>query len=310
MTARQKNPNAPAPTLDGSAVEVVDDTGVEPIIEAGDDQQSDPGIEDLRKQLEAANSRAAEAERRATELASQRNRDASEVADSRLMVIDATISRQETEKKAIMARILEAKEAGDYQAELTAQDELSQINIDMKQAKLGKSRLSNEIEEAKTTQTRSDGDPLEAYIANNNMHPRAANWLRSHRDYAEDPVKNAELLLAHQRAIAGGAKLNSDEYYEAIETSLKLNGGADEQPEQQRESAPARQPMTPSAPVSRGTPMGSGGKMILDGIQDLGNGKYRVSKEVKEAADMSGITIDEYIKQAKLLSRGSDGQLH
>ena len=46
---------------------------------------------------------------------------------------------------------------------------------DIKQAKLGKSRLENDIEEAKANPP--SADPLERYISENRLHPRAASFL-------------------------------------------------------------------------------------------------------------------------------------
>ncbi len=318
--ARQPNAKPVAPVLNGhddtATIEIDGDGSNEPTVEVGDQGAAtvDPGIETLRKQLDEANARAANAERERDTLASARRTDQAEVADHRLLVIDSTITAKETEKRELQAAKIAAKEAGDYAAEVDADDKLQQLNIDIRQAKVGKSRLEHEIEQTKSTGRTAGGadggDPLEEYIASANMHPRAATWLRAHREYAEDPEKNAELVLAHTRAKSRHA-LNSDGYFTALEEELAkfepTVEAADTGQQQQEEQTERR---APSAPVSRAAGMGGGGKLIAEGITDLGGGKYRVSPQVAEAAAFSGITIEEYIAEAKKLTRGTDGQLH
>lgn len=311
--ARQPNATPPKPAVNGHDAEIEIADGVEVggdaevVVEESAAAAADPGIEDLRKQLEAANLRTQSLERERDQLAQARQTDQREVADHRLLVIDATISEKETNRKDVLSRIKLAKEAGDYDAEVTALAELTEVTGDIRAAKLGKSRLENEIEDAKSAPAQ-DADRLEQYIKDSNMHPKSATWLRNHRDYAEDSVKNAELVLAHQISLREGHALNSDAYFASLEKNL----GMGEQQEQQEEVTPTpqRQAAAPAAPVSRSAGLGGGGKEIARGIREIGNGKYRVSPEIAEAAAMSGISVAEYIEQAKKLVRGSDGQLH
>jgi hypothetical protein len=325
---RQKGATPPNPLANGhDAGEIDTTTGNDAEIEvvgdeaakSGGDTQTDPGIEELRQQLatERANREAAERER--DRLAQINNGAAKEIVDNRLLVITSNIEANVAKKTDIMRRIVEAKEAGDYTAETNAQAELSEVTLDLKQARLGKSRLEMEIEDAKNgggQQQRSGddaGDRLEDYFRANNVHPRAQNWLRSHRDYAQDPAKNARLSVAHYDALAGGAALNSDDYFRIIEEKLGMR-----QPEanvdtgeQQRESSEQQRSSTPpSAPVTRSGGIGGGGRQVAEGITELAPGKYRVTPAIQDAAAMSGITVAKYIEEALKLTRGSDGQLH
>lgn len=319
--ARTPNAKPPAPVVanghDASAdVEVIEGDGASvEVVEAqpGHEQEAvDPGIAEMRRQLDEANARADAATAERDRLAGERRQDATEIADNRLLVIDSTISTKETEKREWTAKKIAAKEAGDYQAEVDADDHLQGLNIDLRQAKLGKARLSHEIEEAKAgdgqqQEPGADGDPVERFIRENNTHPKAATWLRNHRDYAVgDPQKNNELVRSHHAALGRGLVMNSDAYFKALEEELGMR-----QPEEETtETRPAPHvAATPSAPVTRTSAPG-GGRTIAEGIVELAPGKYRVSAEVKEAAAMSGVTITEYIEEAKKLVRGSDGQLH
>lgn len=316
MSTRQKNASPPAPQLangaDTGEVEIVVADGAEgdAAVTIDEGTAPDPGIEDLRKQLAEEQRRRETAELEAQALRGARQQDHREVVDNRLLVLDATIQRQESDKKSILTRIKDAKEAGDYDAEVTALDELSQINGDLKQTKLGKARLETEIEEGgQRTTTRSDGadDPIERFITANNTHPKAANWLRNHRDYALDAGKNASLLRAHNFALGhDDVEMNSDRYFELLEQKLGLRDAPQEEGE--RTTTTQRTSSAPAAPVSRSAGMGGGGREITKGIVDLGNGKYRASPEIKEFAESIGMTLKDYIDNAVALKNA--GQLH
>ncbi len=319
MATRTKNAAPPPVLANGHDKEgeteadiVVDDTGETEIVDGGTPAApaaavEDPGVASLKEQLETSERRRIAAEAEATRLAGERNKDQAVISDSRLLVIESTIQANEAKKTEILRRKREAKEAGDYDAETTADDELTQVNIDLKQAKLGKDRLENEIEDAKANpKPVSSGDPLEDWLGTQTkMGEQSKRWLREHRDYVEDPEKNAELTLAHTRAVKAGHKENTPGYFAAIETELGLDG------ESAAEVVPAgRRAAEVVAPVGRSGQAPARQASPIPGITVLGPNKYRVSKEIAEAAQMSGVTVKQYVEEALKLQRGSDGQLH
>jgi hypothetical protein len=317
MATRTKNPTPPPalpnghdPEIAESEADIVVD-GVPDVDVGGAETQRaaevDPGVAELRSQLEASERRARNAEAEAARLASERNKDQAVLTDSRLLVIESTITSKETEKAAIMRRMKDAKEAGDYDAETNAAAELAEVTLDLKQAKLGKDRLENEVEEAKTRPAQTSADPLENWLGQQTkMGEQSKAWLREHRDYVEDPEKNAELTLAHTRAVKAGHKENSPGYFAAIETELGLNDA----PEAETETVPERRGAEVVAPVGRSGQAPLRQASPIPGITVLGPNKYRVSKEIAEAAQMSGVTVKQYVEEALKLQRGSDGQLH
>lgn len=311
---RTRGVAAPAPEINGTGepgIELDAGAGAEDsIIVEGDvpaNGAAPPdGIEELRRQLEEQRQARENAERERDQLRQARQQDQVEVADSRLLVIDSAITTKEGELAAVKAKIKTAMEAGDYDAQVEAQAELAQITLDLKQARTGKARLEHEIEEGKTAAT---ADPLEKLIADNNMHPKAAGWLRSHRNYFDDKGLNDKLMKANFYALGEGAELNSDRYFELLETKLGLRGAPEVQQEQQFEQ-PSRQASIPSAPVTRSAPQNTIGAEIYPGVVHLGGDKYKVSQAVREIAEASGITVKQYIENAQKLSRGPDGQMH
>lgn len=289
---------------------VVDETGDTEIVDGGTPAapaaEIDPGVESLKEQLAASERRRIAAETEAARLAGERNKDQAVISDSRLLVIESTIQTNETKKSEIMRRMKDAKEAGDYDAETNAAAELAEVTLDLKQAKMGKDRLENEIEEAKTNpKPQTSGDPLEDWLGTQTkMGEQSKRWLREHRDYVEDPEKNAELTLAHTRAVKAGHKENSPGYFAAIETELGLGD------EPEAETPAPRRGAEVVAPVGRSGQAPARVASPIPGITVLGPNKYRVTKEIAEAAQMSGVTVKQYVEEALKLQRGSDGQLH
>lgn len=299
----------PDATTTGDDIQIIDDGTT---IDTSQQQGGDPGIEDLKRQLDAANARAANLAAEADSLRNARQNDQREVADNRVLVLDATIQRQEGEKKAILDRIKTAKEAGDYDAEVDATDLLSQINIDLKQTKLGKARLENELEQRQGGDDLGADDPIEKFIKDNNTHPKAARWLREHREYALDASKNPQLIRAHNFALGhDGVEMNSDRYFELLEQRLGLRQGDDDQGGQQERQTfqQERQQMPPSAPPSRGNGLGSGSRVLVDHgegrvVQDMGNGKLSISKAMADYAISIGMTPKDYAENAIAIARG------
>lgn len=292
--------------LDSTIVEVVDGETQTPssAAPAGD---KDPGVASLEEQLAEANRRREAAEREAEVLRNERGKDAQVIADSRLLVIDSTIQTNETKLNAAKSKYKEALESGDYDAQVEAQAEIADVTVALRSAKLGKDRLEQEIEQAKEA-PQTETDKFEKWADDNRIHPRSRAWLREHMDYVTDSLKNAELMVAHQKAVRAGVQLNTDAYFEALETNLGLrsnDGGVDGGQETETETS------APAAPVSRSVqPSGSRSASPVPGITVLGPGRYRVTKEIAEAAQISGLTTKEYVEQALKLQRGADGQLH
>lgn len=309
MAGREKNAAAPAPIVNGhdATVEVIADTG-EAIVEvAGAEQVA--GGDDAAAQLEALRAESARKDAEIERLRNERRKDEAVVQDTRLTVIEQVIQTKKTEAADIKRQKIEAKEKGDYEAETELDDKLMQLNIDIRQATLGKDRLSHEIEERKAAPD-DENARMEKYFQETNMGEPSRRWLREHPEYLRDDLLNSKLVVADKEARRDGHIPNSPAYFEAIEKSLGM-GGAEVTTQQPtvETTTTTRQQAAPSAPVSRSSGIG-GGDIGIPGVQELGPGKWKVTAEIMESAQIAGITVDEWIKQRKKLYRGSDGQLH
>lgn len=324
-----RKPNAPPPPVKVNGAADPDEIEVEDVAGAEDGdgevelESADAGAQDenegaaaLKEQLAAETRRREAAEADRDRLSAERTQDQRTLTDSRLLVIDATLDSKTKEKDAIKARIREAKEAGDYEAEVTAQDELSMLNIDIKQLNLGKAEVERRIEESKNAPPANSGDPVEDYVKG--MQDGASkNWIRQHGDLIRSGRQD-EIIAAHHSALGERLRPDSQEYFAFIEKRLGLGNDDDEirRDDPPPPPPPPRRQQPPSAPVSRNGNSGGGQPTNFPGIEMTGNGKYRVNRNtpdgaaVYEAAAASGLTVAEYVAIAVKLKRGPDGQLH
>lgn len=281
-------------------------------IDLGSQQQTQPpadvkaGADDLQAQLDAERRRASLAEAEAARLRSERSADAKVVTDSRLAVIDSTINTKQAAKDDAMRRKREAMEAGDYEAQIKVDDELSVLNLDLKQLNLGKAEIERQIEDGKNAPEPSNAaDPVERYVANM-QDGKSKQWVRDHPEVIRTG-RDKELIAAHMKAVAKGIEIESPQYFDLIEQELDLNAAAT--PPAPRREDPIVETTTaaPAAPVSRSMPMTPTGK-LPEGISHRPGGGYRLSPAAAEAARISGVTPKEYVENALALQ--AEGRLN
>jgi hypothetical protein len=319
-----RKPNAAPPKLDTETInssETEEELIIAPDeedaeqLDAGEPDAAEESVDELRKQLADANSRAEREAAARIEAEKRVDQAGNAVADSNLRAIDNAISSAVSDKKGILAEITAAKEAGDYAKEADALDRLQTLNIKVSRLGEGKAELERRIEEAKD-QEELQRDPLEGYIANAKLNGQAAAWVRQHPDIILtngniDRQKLGELEAAHFVAVGARHRLapGSAEYFEFIESELL--GGNEEQDEP---VTPAPKPngskQPPAARPSRtvnADQIAATNRNLPAGVTRRADGTYQMSAARREAARIAGISDPEYLKNLLELQR--EGQL-
>lgn len=287
--------------LDDVGADTAADTPV--IVEKTDEpeKKDDPvedGITKLREQLEIERRGRIEAERAANEATQRAHSSTVEAQDANLHLIANAIKTVEQNNEILKANYRAAMAEGDFDTVADLQLEMSSNAAKLLQLEQGKKALEAE---PKTEAPRPfTPDPVEALASQ--LTPRSAEWVRAHPEYARDPNKYNAMLAAHNLAMANGIAPDTDDYFEAVEESLRIRRPALQQEDDptaaaaqttQRRSAP------PAAPVSRsGTTPGTKPNRVT------------LSAEERELAEMMGFTPEEYarnklalIKEGKLNNR-------
>lgn len=259
----------------------------------------DDGIEALKKQLEDEKSGRAAAETRARE-ASDREREAAERAtkattearDSNLNLVTGAIERLKQSAELLEERFEQAAAAGDYKAMAKVQSAMSENAVQRSQLEAGKQAMETAPKD--TPVQRRSSDPVEelASAMQSNGSPRSAEWIRAHPEYVRDANLNRRMLAAHNLAVSDGIAADTDAYFDAIETTLRLREHAADPAPRQRNTPP------PAAPSSRAAATnGSGPKNSI-----------RLSSDEVEMAEMMGMTVEEYARNKIALQK--DGRLN
>lgn len=222
----------------------------------------DPALQDLMSQYKELEEREKAAARRASQAEQEaaRHRTAAEdakkqVANSQLDTITTALNAAKSDAEQAKRDIRAAKDAGDVDAEIEAQDRLAQARAD--ERRLDEARADMEVRAKAPPPQRQDApavDPVEAYVQGRTKP--TADWLRAHPDFILDPKKQHKLTAAHYDAEGEGLIPDTAEYFAHVEKFLKISKG-----EEVTKGAPteASQVRRESPPVAPGSAVSSGG---------------------------------------------------
>lgn len=252
-----------------AAIEIkVEDDAVKPVEVVLDDKApkdgaakvvtAEEGIDDLKAQVEKA--RRESAERRAAgdreiQVALQR----ASAAEARETVakrdhVGTIMEKLAADKDAAKRDLKLAHEAGDFDKVADAQDRISMANARIVEAEKGKLALEDEIRTPQRQPQAQPNDPVEAYART--MSPRAAAWIRQHPQVIVRGSQGYEVapraMSAHYAAIDEGVALDSDEYFERLDSALGAQRRAEPRQERQQQNNGRDVSRSPtSAPVNR-----------------------------------------------------------
>lgn len=214
----------------------------------------DEGLEKLKKQLEDEKSARIAAENRARESSEAEVRARTESQGTQLDLVKSAIASITSSNALLQSRYRDARAANDIDAEFEIQKEMSSNAAKLLQLESGK----NALEKAPKITPRVADDPVERLASQ--LSPNSAAWVRSHSEYARDPVKYRKMIRAHEDALDDGFTADTPDYFAAIEQRLGVSQPRRDDPihdEPTTEAArpstsrPSRQTAPPSAPVSR-----------------------------------------------------------
>jgi len=259
--------------------------------------EPEEGLESLRAQLEREKTARIEAEKRAQEHSENAARAKNEVQDSNLHLVNNAIETVKQNTSILKAQYAEAMSSNDYMRAAEIQTEMSTNSAKLLQLEQGKQALESAPKVA--PERVAPSDPVEALASQ--LSPRSADWVRRNPQCVTDPRMYQKMVAAHNLAMADGHTADSDDYFSAIEDTLRINrrdpvvqqgdAMADSAKVTQRRSAP------PAAPVSRsGNGTGSTPNVV------------RLTAAEREIASMMGMTDKEYAKNKVALQK--EGKLN
>lgn len=248
------------------------------------------GAEDLRAQLEAEKAKRREFERRAVDAERAAHAARSDKEDTDIQLVSSAIDTIDRDTELLKQSLQYAMQTGDHGRAVEIQQELGENSAKRLQLHNGLEAMKSR---PKTPQPQAFSDPVEAFASR--LSSRSAEWVRAHPDFVRDPLKNRRMIAAHELAVSDGIQPDTDEYFSAIEQTLRVKpqaapveahddastGAA--KVTQRRDAAPA------AAPVSRGS---SGRSNVV-----------RLSSAEREMAEMMGMKPEDYARNKIALQK-------
>ena len=259
----------------------------EPKIEEKPQLSVEDGINELKFKLEEERKARESAERRAKEAMEQASLYKNDAADSNMKMIETAIDTIKRNQEILKQNLRDAVAMGDADAQADILMSIQKTQSDHEKLMYGKQQYEATVKAA-------PADPVEAMASN--LTPRSAEWVRAHPEYARDQALTRRMVRAHEDALDEGIRPDTDEYFDYVETRLKVRQAPVQQEAALSEASTStsgrRAAAPPAAPVSRsGTGTGSRPNVVT------------LTRAEQEAARDMGMTPKEYAENKMALVR-------
>ena len=273
----------------------------EPVVEVSDDpaaaaaesEPEDPhkAIAELRAKLEEERNARLQAENMARAEAERARRAGRDAEDTNLQLVTGAIETMQREQGILKGQLKEAMSVGDYDRAADIQEAMSNNAAKLLQLENGKVAMQNQPRQEAPARP---SDPVEAFASQ--LSPRSADWVRKNPQFVTDQRLNQKMIAAHNLAVADGHAPDSDDYFAAIEDTLRVRRS-----EQPRTMETTESPMSAAAkPVARA--VAPAAAPVNRGSNGRAN-VVRLSRAEAETARMLGMTETEYAKHKIALQK-------
>ena len=253
-------------------------------------QEEEPAyITELKRHLDAEKAGRQAAEQKLHQAAVVVHQAKSEVNDTNLQLVVNAIDTVNRDIELLSQAHTYALQSGDFDRATKIQREMSANEAKLLQLNFGREAMENAPRQPEPQM--APADPVEAFAAQ--LSPRSADWVRRHPEFVRDPRLNAKMIAAHNLAVADGIPTDSEEYFNAIEETLKVTpkpvqAETDDQyaakAVRRRDAAPA------AAPANRGN-------------QSASSNVVRLTAQEREMAEMMGMKPEDYAKNKVALKK-------
>jgi hypothetical protein len=264
--------------------------------DAKDGLTVEDGIRELKAKLEEERNARIAAETRAKEASDQFETAKNDVNDTNLRLIENAIDTVQRNQEILKQNLRDAVAVGDTDAQADILMAINDAKADYNALLAGK-KHQEQLLQAKAEPVKIYDDPVEEFAAR--LTPKSAAWIRAHPEYGRPGELRADMIEAHEKAVRGGIRPDTPEYFSYVERKLGIDNPQETESAMSEASAPtSRRSAPPAAPVSRsGT--GTGGTR---------SNVVSLTRAEREAARDMKMTDREYALQKMALIK--DGRLN
>jgi hypothetical protein len=270
-------------------IEVKDEGGDEGIPPDDGIEALKRSLEEQRKAVEQERQLRAQAEQAAYQAKLEAQNNFRQAQAATYQSLNDAIVFVKAQEENLQKAWIEAKTQGDYQREAEVQQQMMQNAQALQGLQYKKESMERAFKQGiEPVAPPQPADPIDAWA--NTLTPKTADWVRRNKDRLSSEEGRNLVAAAHHKALGQGLRLESEAYFEAVETELGMRRPArhveeddDDDGVMSAASAPAprRSVAPPAAPVTRGGPR---------------KGVVTLSAAEKEAAEISGVSYEEYAR--------------
>jgi hypothetical protein len=261
----------------------------QPEVEEAPQEEEPAYITELKRQLEAEKAARIKAEQQAHQANRETYKARSEVDETNLQLVVNAIDTVNRDLELLGQANVYALQSGDFSRANEIQRQMSAKEAELLQLNNGRKAMESAPRQPEPQMP--PVDPVEAFASQ--LSPRSADWVRKHPEFVRDPRLNSKMINAHGLVVADGIPIDSDEYFAALEETLKVTpkpvqNDTDDQFSakvvRRRDAAPA------AAPANRGG-------------QTASSNVVRLTAQEREMAEMMGMKPEEYAKNKVALKK-------
>lgn len=277
---------------DNDEIEIIDEA---PSVEETKEVPVDDAIEDLKRQIEAERQARIEAERQAQAARAEAANARRDVDDTNIQLVESAIDTLNRETEIAKANLAAAMRAGDHQMAAEFQAEIASNASKLQQLEQGLNQMKSKPAPVANQPRTPTVDDFASRLT-----PRSADWIRKHPEFVTNPALNQRMISAHNFVVSDGVAPDTDEYFERIESLLKVRQAQAPAAQEDASSAAAKVVQRRDAAPAAAPVNGGGGRS---------SNVVRLSADEKEMAEMMGMTPQEYAKnKLKLIEEGKMGR--
>lgn len=265
---------------------IVEDFVEEEVLNIETSQESDiqASVSELKRQIQEEREARFKAERRAHAATVEKD-------DTEIQLVSSAIESVTRDTGILKSNYQIAMQNQDFGEAADIQQLIGEKTAQLLQLRNGLEAMNSKAKEPEPEYI--PADPVEAFAAR--LSATSADWVRRNPKFVTDPRLNRKMIRAHEDAVDDGIRVDTPEYFAAIESKLGISESnpsatkSNESGDQYAAKVTQRRDVAPAAaPVSRGTSNGS--KNVV-----------RLTAAEREAASDMGMSEKEYASQKLIL---------
>lgn len=248
----------------------------------------DEGIAALRSQLAEAQRRASRSDQIAAEAIQKAQAAEAHAGNTQYQAITTALQQNQDRLGLLKQQLKEATSLGDADRVTDLTEALTDCKFNIRELEQGKAYIERQYEAQKhqrqqPRQPAAEADPTEG------MTDAAKAWVKNNPTVLTDKSANDRMMAGHFLAVGEGLVEDTPEYFARIEETVYGRRKTETREEPAGRQAD-KAPEAPPRPQARyaAAPEKDGGPRRV---------QLTITKDMREAAEIAGMTIEEYAKQ-------------